>query len=67
VAQVVSLEEAVSVPTGSYTGCLKTREWTPLEPGVTESKYYAPGVGLILETAGTSESRRIELIETRNV
>ncbi len=65
-AQVMSLDEAVSVPTGSYTGCLKTREWTPLEPGVTEFKYYAPGIGLILETAGASESGRIELIEIRN-
>ena len=64
-AQVVSLDEAVSVPTASYTDCLKTRDWTPLEPGVTEFKYYAPGIGLILETAGASESRRIELIEIR--
>ena len=62
-AEVVSLGEAVSVPTGSYTACLKTREWTPLEPGVTEFKYYAPGIGLILETAGASESQRLELVE----
>ena len=30
--------------------CLVTNEFTPLEPGVFEHKYYAPGVGLILET-----------------
>jgi hypothetical protein len=24
---------------------LLTKEWTPLEPGITERKYYAPGVG----------------------
>ena len=64
-AEVVSLDESVSVQAGSYTGCLKTREWTPLEPGVTEFKYYAPGTGLVLETAGTSESQRIELLEIR--
>ncbi len=62
-AEVVSLDETETVATGSYSGCLKTREWTPLEPGVTEFKYYAPGIGLILETAGESESQRIELVE----
>lgn len=30
--------------------CLVTNEFTPLEPGHAEHKYYAPGVGLILET-----------------
>jgi hypothetical protein len=66
-AEVVSLNESVSVQAGPYTDCLKTREWTPLEPGVTEFKYYAPGIGLVLETAGTSESQRIELVEIRGL
>lgn len=25
-----------------------TKEWTPLEPGAVERKYYAAGIGLIL-------------------
>ncbi len=29
--------------------CLITKEFSPLEPGVVEHKYYAPGIGLILE------------------
>lgn len=29
--------------------CLVTNEYTPIEPGVFEHKYYAPGVGMILE------------------
>lgn len=62
-AGVVSLDAAVSVKAGSYEGCLKTREWTPLESGVSEFKYYAPGVGLVLETNSADESMRIELIE----
>jgi hypothetical protein len=62
-AEVMSLDETETVAAGSYTGCLKTREWTPLEPGVVEFKYYAPGIGLILETAGESETQRIELVE----
>jgi len=31
-------------------GCFVTREWTPLEPDVSERKYYAPGIGMFLET-----------------
>jgi hypothetical protein len=30
--------------------CVVTRNFSPLEPGVVERKYYAPGVGLFLET-----------------
>jgi hypothetical protein len=29
--------------------CVVTRNYTPIEPGVTERKYYAPGIGLFLE------------------
>ncbi|MEW6555362.1 MAG: hypothetical protein AB1384_13885 [Actinomycetota bacterium] len=65
-AEVASLDETISLATGaSFSGCLKIKEWTPLEPGVVEFKYYAPDVGLILETAGESETQRIELVEIR--
>lgn len=30
-------------------GCIVTKDYTPLEPGVREFKFYAPGIGLILE------------------
>ena len=29
--------------------CVVTKEWTPLEPGVVEYKYFAPGIGPFLE------------------
>jgi hypothetical protein len=51
-AQVLNLNETISVPYGSFQKVLKTKEWTPLEPGVVEYKYYAPGAGCILTTAG---------------
>ncbi|MFH1680863.1 MAG: hypothetical protein ABIH26_09500 [Candidatus Eisenbacteria bacterium] len=49
---------------GTYTNCLETKEWTRLEPGISEHKYYAPGVGLVLEEAVQGGSGRVELIET---
>ena len=64
-AEVVSLNEAVSVPQGSFENCLKTKEWTPLEPDIVENKYYAPGVGLVMEVAVEGESGKVELLEIR--
>jgi len=63
-AEVVGLTAAVTVPFGSFTNCLDTRETTPLEPDLHEHKFYAAGVGNVLETdedAGT----RIELIQVK--
>jgi hypothetical protein len=48
-AEIVSETEAVSVPFGDFDDCIKTREYTPLEPSVNEYKYYCAGVGLVLE------------------
>lgn len=61
-AEVVSLNESVSVAYGSYENCLKTREWTSLEPGVEENKYYASGIGTVLEMSIKGGSGRMELV-----
>jgi hypothetical protein len=60
-ATVVSLDESVMVPHGDFAGCLETEDFTPLEPGVSEWKYYAPGVGLVLEV--DEDGNRTELVE----
>ena len=46
-AEIVALEETLKTPAGAFTHVLRTTETTPLEPGVRETKSYAPGVGLI--------------------
>jgi hypothetical protein len=46
-AEVVGLSGTMETPAGKFTNVLKFEETTPLEPGVKEAKYYAPGVGLI--------------------
>src|ERR687897_2410599 len=43
-AKVQSLNDSVRVPYGSFDEVLETREWTPLQPGFSERKYYARGV-----------------------
>jgi len=62
-AEVVSMNESVSVPYGSFENCLKTREWTPLEPGIEENKYYAAETGLLLEITVRGEAEKLELVE----
>lgn len=44
-AKVLSLNESVTVPYGSFDNVLETKEWTPLQPGFSEKKYYVRGVG----------------------
>jgi hypothetical protein len=46
-AKIVSMDEEVDTPAGQFDGVVKTRETTPLEKGIVEFKYHAPGVGLI--------------------
>jgi hypothetical protein len=44
-ARVLSFDASVKVPYGSFDHVLETREWTPLQPGFSEKKYYVRGVG----------------------
>ena len=46
-ARVLSVTARVSVPFGSFTGCLKTAETTALEPGAKEIKINCPRVGFV--------------------
>ena len=55
-AEVVSLDESVSIDFGDFDNVLQTREFTQLEPGVFEFNYYAPGVGQILTEEGITEA-----------
>jgi len=46
-AEVISTSERVSVPAGVFENAVRTSESSPLDPGVTGEKVYAPGVGLV--------------------
>src|SRR6266508_367450 len=47
-AKVLSLDASVCVAYGCFNNILVTKDWTQLEPGVVENKYYAKNVGFIL-------------------
>lgn len=66
-ADVMSLDERVDVPFGSFGDVLMTRDHTPLDPKAAERKYYAKGIGLVLVVGLASGSGREELIRFESV
>jgi len=61
--EIVDTQGTESAAAASCDGnCLVTQDFSPLDPGVTESKYYLPGVGLILEIDNETGDR-LELVE----
>ena len=63
--KVLSLGVPVTVPYISTTHALLTREWTPLEPGVIDHKYYVRGIGTVLEQTAKGPIERNELVTFR--
>ena len=62
-AKALRLNARVSVAYGDFENCLVIKEWTPLEPGQIEHKYYAPGVGLVLIMELKGKNVRTELVD----
>jgi hypothetical protein len=65
-AQVLSLNESLCVPYRCFKNLLETKEFSPLEPGVVEHKYYAAGVGEIkaITVSGGQEESHLVNIQT---
>jgi hypothetical protein len=55
--EILALDATADVAAGSYSGCLQTRDTTPLEPDVNEEKYYCPDVGIVLSVDVASGER----------
>jgi hypothetical protein len=60
--QVLGLEVSVKVPFVATKHALLTKEWTPLEPGVIDHKFYASGIGTVLERTAKGPLERNELV-----
>jgi hypothetical protein len=63
--RVLDLAAYVSVPYVTTRHALRTSEWTPLEPGVVDNKYYLRGVGTVREASVRGPVERLELISFR--
>lgn len=64
-ADVVALDAVVAVPYGSYSGCLKTFEYTPLEPKAREFKYYCKEVGMMVREENIEDHEQVVLVAVR--
>jgi len=45
-AEILSVSEKLTVPAGTFSNCVRTKESSAIEIG-SESKWYAPGIGVI--------------------
>jgi hypothetical protein len=63
--RVVRLGATADVPFRTFHGTLLTKEWTPLEPDVIDHKYYARGIGTVLEQTAKGGNERNELVGFR--
>ena len=61
-AQVASVNKSLCVAYGCFDDLLVTKEFTPLEKGVTEHKFYARGVGNIFEDVVKGGDEHSELV-----
>ena len=60
--KVLSLDEMAQAPAGLYPETLMTRDTNPLEPKVSEHKFFAEGVGLVLAIHTSGGAGREELV-----
>jgi hypothetical protein len=63
--RVLRRDVSVVVPYGSFGHALLTKEWTPLEPGVIDHKFYVRGIGTVLERTAKGPLERNELVSFR--
>jgi len=66
-ATVLRLDAERTVPYGSFDELLVTKDFTELEPDVVEHKFYARGVGVVLEKLVRGGRERVALVKVTHV
>ena len=61
-AKIIGVDREVSTNLGDFSGCIITKEWSPLSPGSIEHKHYCPDFGLVL-IEGPGSNSAIEAVE----
>jgi hypothetical protein len=61
-ATILSLNKTVTIPAGTFTHVMLTKEFTPLEPAVRGGKLYARGIGNIREFDLAGGNEHLELL-----
>ena len=61
-SRVIRLDAQVQTPTGHYTNVLMTEDFSPIEPKVSELKFYAKGSGqavLAVDVSGGTDTEQL--------
>lgn len=61
--KVLAGSQAVAVPAGSYTGCIRIEEWNGLTTDPHTSKMYCPQVGIAQENSAVTGGDKVELVK----
>jgi hypothetical protein len=61
-AEILNVGSQVQVPYGRFRGALFTRNYSAIEPTVEEMKFYAKGVGPVMELIVSGGSGRTDLL-----
>jgi len=61
-AWIINRGGSLSLPIGTVHNTLRTLEFARIEPGVVDQKIYAPGIGIVSETALTGPTEIATLI-----
>jgi len=65
-AEVLSTTASVTTKLGSFKDCLQTKDFTRLEPGIVENKFYCKEVrNLVLSKGVAGESGQSELVKVK--
>lgn len=59
--QIVAVDQTITVPAGTYSGCVKTKDWSLLEAGY-EYKWYAKGIGFVRGESASKEIAELEAV-----
>jgi len=64
---VIAVGLSVKTKYGSFSNCVQTKDWNPLEPGEEEYKYFCPGIGFVYESEidGSETVQLIDVISTK--
>jgi hypothetical protein len=65
-AQILDLKTSVETSRDDYGHALRIREWTPLEPGVAEEKYYVKCIGLVKVVVVKGGKGSTSLVDVQN-
>lgn len=63
--EITDLHARVRTPYRRFRHALRTREWTRLEPGVVEAKFYVRGIGSVAERGVRRVHERLSLVAVR--